>query len=189
MHCLRCCRVVTYGVSPVSSESRDTYGWGWETQYSSHRKSTNHFCRNTHFIIKLWKSAGLLLNTNFLLLRFGAGLDCNGRCPLFDCSFAGPQSPESPSTHNQHAPIPYDQLQHQMSSDGSKSLPHRSPHPLKSFSVPGPPPPTHPQHSAPNTPTPKHIGMAWGCYATCWLPLLLHAQLYFRHCHRLAMLF
>ena len=41
---------------------------------------------------------------------------------------------------------------------GSKSLslPHRIPHPLKSFSVPGPPP----QTSAPNTPVPiQHIGM------------------------------
>ena len=97
--------------------------------------------------------------------------------------FTAPQSPlESPSTHNQHAPIPYDQLQHHghqsvgsaspMSPppvsgvpvlptgaapppmDGNKSLPHRSPHPLKSFSVPGPPPHT----SAPNTPSQKHIG-------------------------------
>lgn len=76
---------------------------------------------------------------------------------------AGPQSPESPSTYNQHAPIPYEQLPNHITSpasvDGSKSLPHRSPHPLKSFSVPGPPP----QTSAPTTPTPKHnIGMICG---------------------------
>ncbi len=88
----------------------------------------------------------------------------------------GPGSPlESPSLHNQHAPIPYDQLHHtpgthtgtggrlpptglsqggtghlpslispppklpSMITDGNKSLPHRSPNPLKSFSVPGPP--------------------------------------------------
>ena len=75
-------------------------------------------------------------------------------------SIAGPQTPESPSSHNQQVPIPYDQLQHTCTPsncgtpDGCKSLPHRAINPLKSFSVPGPPP----QMSAPNTPTPKHIG-------------------------------
>ena len=48
----------------------------------------------------------------------------------------------------------------------SLSLPHRIPHPLKSFSVPGPPP----QTSAPNTPVPKqHIGMV--CLPCGVLPL------------------
>ena len=103
-----------------------------------------------------------------------------------------PQSPlESPSTHNQHAPIPYDQLQHHghqsvgsaspMSPppvsgvpvlptgpappmDGNKSLPHRSPHPLKSFSVPGPPSHT----SAPNTPSQKHIGTGMVSWVRKW---------------------
>ena len=87
--------------------------------------------------------------------------------------FAGPQSPGSPSTHNQHAPIPYDQLQHTSHSpvptsasssasgnpptvpakpsSGSKGLPHRPQHPLKSFTVPGPP-----GQSNPGTPNPNH---------------------------------
>lgn len=138
-------------------------------------------------------------NTNSILggLRYGSVFTRNvfltgswlmlGRG--FSIFITAPQSPlESPSTHNQHAPIPYDQLQHHghhsvgsaspMSPppvagvpvlptgpappmDGNKSLPHRSPHPLKSFSVPGPPPHT----SAPDSPSQKLIGtgmVSWG---------------------------
>ncbi|XP_064644883.1 neogenin-like isoform X4 [Lineus longissimus] len=71
---------------------------------------------------------------------------------------SGPVSPESPCPYNQQAPIPYDQLTNHSGSNSStptestKSLPHRPGHPLKSFSVPGPP-----NGSAPGTPTPKHI--------------------------------
>ena len=119
---------------------------------------------------------------------------------------AGPQSPESPSCHNQHAPIPYEQLHpgggpgvpvgvasptpwahgqpgvagggtpSSPSADGTKSLP-RPTHPLKSFSVPGPP-----LQSQPGTPTPKpHLGMIllpvpymWraACWPACLLGLL-----------------
>ncbi|XP_074661525.1 neogenin-like [Tubulanus polymorphus] len=58
---------------------------------------------------------------------------------------SGPQSPESPSVYNQQYPLPYDQACDSLSrsstpSEGSKSLPHRSGHPLKSFTMPSPPP-------------------------------------------------
>ena len=119
-------------------------------------------------------------------------LPCNMFSAMSGCgyfaSFPGPGSPlESPSIHNQHAPIPYDQLHPtgtgsrlpptgshltqggsghlpslispppklpSMITDGNKSLPHRSPNPLKSFSVPGPPG----QSSAPSTPNANHLG-------------------------------
>jgi len=86
---------------------------------------------------------------------------------------SGPQSPNSPTYQNQpQGPIPYDQSAHTGTLpsaavvsaaqpppggvDGTQSLPRHPQHPLKSFSVPGPPPS---QNSTPNTPSPpKHIG-------------------------------
>ena len=81
-----------------------------------------------------------------------------------------PQSPSSPTYQNQMAPIPYEQQQTGTlpsaavvspppggATDGTQSLPRHPQHPLKSFSVPGPPPS---QTSTPTTPSPpKHIGM------------------------------
>ena len=83
---------------------------------------------------------------------------------------AGPQSPSSPTYQNQMAPIPYEQTGTLPSAgavvspspggataDGTQSLPRHPQHPLKSFSVPGPPPS---QTSTPISPSPpKHIGM------------------------------
>lgn len=85
---------------------------------------------------------------------------------------AGSQSPTSPTYQNQQTPIPYDQQPQTGTlpsaavvsaaapppggTDGTQSLPRHPQHPLKSFSVPGPPPS---QNSTPNTPSPpKHIG-------------------------------
>lgn len=91
---------------------------------------------------------------------------------VFSLCVTGPTSPESP-IYNNIPPIPYEQLQlgsgavsptlsgptpsgqaGTPASEGSESL-TRPLHPLKSFSVPGPPP----HISAPNTSAPKHIGM------------------------------
>ena len=91
--------------------------------------------------------------------------------------FSVPHSPDldSPALSNQHAPIPYEQLHHHsqmspgqqspMATDGylsgsegysSRSLKLPPRHPLKSFTLPGPPS----QMSTPNTSSPKqHIGM------------------------------